>query len=154
MDLNAPWEAFIPDYDRPPLGLEKSDTPRNQLRRVDHEWIDTELLKQWLSDCLTQHASECGSEGDGDEYLSRILLVDTRNKCLVQKDSSCRYLALSYVWGSANAFLTTTDNIERLLEPGALIDLQLPKLLNRSFSWSPSSVSSISGLMLLHHSGQ
>ena len=134
--LGAPWEPFVPE-DHRSLQSDERIASRNQPRLIDREWIDINLLKKWHSTCVSSHDSICGDEErDIDQSLPKLLLIDTARQCLVQMEQSCRYVALSYVWGHANAFLTTTDNIEQLYQPGALEQqlVRLPKTIKQAIA--------------------
>ncbi|KAL7906104.1 heterokaryon incompatibility protein domain-containing protein [Trichoderma velutinum] len=56
--------------------------------------------------------------------------------CLVQMERSCRYIALSYCWGSTNTFLTTTSNMKQLFQPHAFEEkhIQLPKTIKQAIA--------------------
>ncbi len=134
--LGAPWEPFVPEDRRSSQSGERVPS-HSQPRLIDREWIDIKLLKEWHSTCVSSPDSTCGSEErDIDRSLPKLLLIDTRRQCLVQMEWSCRYVALSYVWGDTNAFLTTTDNIEQLYEPGALEQqlVRLPKIIKQAIA--------------------
>ena len=51
---------------------------------------------------------------------------------LVDADSSCRYLALSYLWGKAKTFETTKSNLHDLKQDSSLIRFknQIPRVIN------------------------
>lgn len=57
---------------------------------------------------------------DASGAQSPVLLVDTRDLCLVEGSPGMKYAALSYVWGPAPFFQAQKDNRERLGHRGAL----------------------------------
>ncbi|KAF2803813.1 HET-domain-containing protein [Mytilinidion resinicola] len=52
--------------------------------------------------------------------------IDTLDNCLVYRDTSVQYLALSYVWGNTIMFKTTFSNCTALQQPGAFLGIQPP----------------------------
>lgn len=51
----------------------------------------------------------------------KLRLVDVRRRCLVEANTNCRYVVLSYVWGKGAKFLRTTkSNLSRLSQDGSL----------------------------------
>lgn len=87
--------------------------------------INLDTVRNWLQECNANH--RCGEQQDGhheineDSYPS--ILIDVKGKNLViQKQTIQRYCSLSYVYGNANPFHTTRQNLSALLEPGALND--------------------------------
>ncbi|KAL6904434.1 heterokaryon incompatibility protein domain-containing protein, partial [Trichoderma evansii] len=133
--FGVPWE---------PLLLKKSqDIHCNRHRSpilprlIDREWIDMKLLKEWYSTCVNFHAPTCvNGELEIDQSFPKLLLVDTKKKCLVQMERSCRYIALSYCWGNPNFFLTTTSNMRELFQSQAFEQkhIQLPKTTKQAIA--------------------
>lgn len=116
--LEAPWEVFEPNKDSALFSL-RADRPRPRI--VDREWIDLKMLKDWYGKCESSHEASCGSVLLDLTISSRpLLLIDTHQRCLVPGDTSYHYFALSYVWGRANAVLTTKATVELFSKPGAL----------------------------------
>ncbi|PSN66379.1 HET-domain-containing protein [Corynespora cassiicola Philippines] len=77
--------------------------------------------------------SECNSNHDicrahhlrrQEIPFTKTFFIDTTQNCLVLKDTSKRYLALSYVWGQTPMFKTTSSNVETLQQPGSLIEIE------------------------------
>lgn len=131
--FGVPWE---------PLLLKEFRNTQHPARRtpifprlIDREWIDIKLLKEWYSTCVNSHAHTCGSgEPEIDQAFPKLLLIDTKRKCLVQMERNCRYIALSYCWGSANFFFTTTENMRQLFQPQAFEHIQLPKTIKQAIA--------------------
>ncbi|KAM0511516.1 hypothetical protein ACHAPE_009768 [Trichoderma viride] len=131
--FGVPWELLLlkTSQDIP----YKIRRPPVSPRLVDREWIDIKLLKEWYSTCVTSHAHTCGNgEPEIDQAFPKLLLIDTKRKCLVQMEPSCRYIALSYCWGSTNFFLTTTDNVRQLFQPQVFEHIQLPKTIKQAIA--------------------
>ncbi|KAM0796354.1 heterokaryon incompatibility protein-domain-containing protein [Usnea florida] len=92
-------------------------------------WIDTAICKRWLSECENRHRPECSPtpfnkdqlrQGDSIPLIMR--LVDVEAMCIMDAPKSCRYLALSYVWGNSKdgRLVLNTDNKHVLAKPHAL----------------------------------
>ena len=136
-NFGVPWEPFLLKGSQPSDNKEYNITISNSLRLIDREWIDIELLKEWHSTCINSHVHTCSIKVlEIDQSFPKLILVDTKRKCLVQMERSCRYVALSYVWGGTNAFLTMTDNVVQLSEPGALEaeHVRLPKTIQQAIA--------------------
>ncbi|KAG9309244.1 heterokaryon incompatibility protein-domain-containing protein [Chiua virens] len=61
-------------------------------------------------------------EGDGQPTF----VIDVIQSCLVESPSRCRYVALSYVWGTATVFKHLLENTQDLRKPGSLRSLPIP----------------------------
>ncbi|KAI0123496.1 heterokaryon incompatibility protein-domain-containing protein [Xylariales sp. AK1849] len=85
-------------------------------------WVDVESLKLWLHTCDHNHGLSCRIALVPDDTVETRpqWLVDVRRKCLTPAGPDDQYAALSYVWGGVNITQTTTANLPRFLEPGAL----------------------------------
>ncbi len=135
--LGIPWEPYLVK-DSQTLEESEDNVPlQNSPRLVDRKWIDIELLNEWHSICTESHTSTCGNTNlEKDESFPNFLLIDVRKRCLVRIKRSCRYVALSYVWGHTNTFLTKMENVEQLLQPNALHPdhVQLPKTIAQAIA--------------------
>ncbi|KAI9690242.1 MAG: hypothetical protein M1822_009203 [Bathelium mastoideum] len=130
--LEATWEGFDLAYNP---GLFEEPELRVQPRIVDPHWIDIALLRRWLADCSRTHAlCQIPKGGAQAFYEAPSLLVDVRQKCLTSSTSDRRYVALSYVWGNVNLFVTTQERLEQLHEPGALEASEIATNLSRTVS--------------------
>jgi hypothetical protein len=63
-----------------------------------------------------------------------LLLIDVQNDCLVQRNFTDRYFALSYVWGSSRQFLTLKQNSHGLLNPGSISAQPITQTIRDSMS--------------------
>lgn len=67
--------------------------------------IDIELISRWIHCCDSWHQGSChsghttGKASDSSSLKNSVRLIDVDLECLVIQSSSCRYVALSYVWG-------------------------------------------------------
>jgi hypothetical protein len=89
--------------------------------------LDYVKVNRWITKCDSDHI-HCKAS-----HSVRIMrppiqtyLIDTLDNCLVYKDTNVQYLALSYVWGNAVMFKTTSSNCNALQQPGALLGIQPP----------------------------
>lgn len=120
--LNAPWEA-LRHQEQQIISESRFRSPRPRI--IDPDWIDLHLIKGWLKECLGHHQNTCNLiHSDLSPVQFNLILVDTVQACLMRSVSSCRYVALSYVWGYAGNFLTTSANLQQLCQPGALQQMQ------------------------------
>lgn len=71
--------------------------------RTVAEKVDLLLVRRWLDLCEHYHGKEChdsiwfGSPPQPKHFL----VVDISQQCIVSAPPDCRFMALSYVWGSA-----------------------------------------------------
>lgn len=133
----APWELQDRGLKVPlftPIGQ------RPQPRLVDQAWIDIKMLKAWLAECEGKHdACYAAEPEDLFPQPSSLLFIDTARACLVQGRSDWHYVALSYVWGGTNSFLTTKDLLPSLYKPGVLDQsrraiLGLPRTISQAIA--------------------
>ncbi len=91
-------------------------------RLLDANWVDDELPWKWKDICESHHGDKCSAwrnpAGIYDEWPSRV--IDVSSMCLVSYPEGAAYVALSYVWGAVDSFLTTAENLDKLQRPGAL----------------------------------
>lgn len=129
--FEAPWEWFKPGQIIPTFSKTLS---LSKPRLVDPHWIDLELFKGWLTKCSLNHQGVCDG-GDQDRIeIDQILVIDVSRQCLVWRDTSSRYFALSYVWGRANKLMTTTKTLNQLQQPGSLGPTQHGSALPRTIT--------------------
>jgi hypothetical protein len=87
--------------------------------------VDPSRVKQWMKSCEEWHGSKCGEGSDGPEKelpSKSFSIIDVENLCIVSPSKSCRYVTLSYTWGSngENSFLALQKNIAELRAPRGL----------------------------------
>ncbi|KAI0853476.1 HET-domain-containing protein [Daldinia vernicosa] len=80
-----------------------SESELNYLPRLEvGTRLNIALLKSWLKECQNHEHSKLAIErGSSGLFQSQhpFRLIDVIQECLVQKDTRCDYVALSYVWG-------------------------------------------------------
>ncbi|KAL6819535.1 phosphotransferase enzyme family domain-containing protein [Trichoderma sp. SZMC 28015] len=112
--------------------IHKMEYEQTQLRKVYRARLK-ELCPVWAKESpLENDFYEAVSQCDGiwktkiGRWADR---VEKGESCLVKVETaqSPRYIALSYVWGGVEMLKTTSENLEELLQPGALIESQASK---------------------------
>lgn len=88
-------------------------------RVLDPDWVDLELARRWMRDCLAEHDEKCRNPLRVST-VSPAWVIDTTNGCIVPGESIYEYIALSYRWGVSAGFRTTRHLLKALQEPGAL----------------------------------
>ncbi|CAH0047177.1 unnamed protein product [Clonostachys solani] len=85
--------------------------------------VNFALLKTWLSHCETSHAARCSPDAiphaNPDKYLKYFRCIDVTKKKVVDSADD-RYVALSYVWGTAPFLRLLQSNRSELYKDGAL----------------------------------
>ena len=95
-------------------------------RRYDATKFDTSLAKSWLHCCEEWHGVACQFalmlRGDPAPRIGKFRLIEVVSQQLVLLDVlvESTYIALSYVWGRKNSFLTTRADLATPSEPGGL----------------------------------
>lgn len=91
-------------------------------RMVNSPRVDFDLVKTWIGLCETSH--DCKNVPLAATRAGRLpegfMVIDVVENCLVKPDPSCRFFALSYVWGITAPFRTTTQNVDSLRMTGAI----------------------------------
>ena len=87
--------------------------------------LDWNRARCWISACENNHGDICNpkwnlSATTAISGLEVLRLIDVVNGCLVETQSPCRYLTLSYVWGGVNNVRLTSSNKAFLMEKGVL----------------------------------
>ncbi|KAG2070664.1 HET-domain-containing protein [Suillus decipiens] len=100
--------------------------------------VDIKMVKKWIKLCQESHGDICKSLSTTGEYDNRKLpgfvrVVDVVLMAVVPAPPSCRYVALSYIWGGIGAeYWTTKDNIAERGTPGGLNTAKLPDTISDS----------------------
>jgi hypothetical protein len=121
---------------------------------VDPEWIDIQVVRNWISTCDHQHGQSCRCAYGTIRITQHRpnLPSDTWGKGLTKAASEESYVALSYGWGSTPNLTTVQVNVELFQQPGSLdreeIAWQIPTcirdaiaftvLLNERYLWVDS----------------
>ncbi len=96
-------------------------------RLLDAEWIDPSIGGLWLRECESRHGPECNEHGwaIAMEKPKFLRVVDVQDYCIksVTESTSCRYIALSYVWGRAKMVKLLYSNMESLMRKNGLLEV-------------------------------
>ncbi|KAI0860798.1 heterokaryon incompatibility protein-domain-containing protein [Xylaria cubensis] len=103
--------------------------PRYAYARPVTPLIHTRLLQQWIASCITEHHKCCETRFSTPLSLANIRLIDVRKRQLIVHDTSCRYIALSYVWGPKTTGLLTRATLETFSREGSLGHGDLPRTI-------------------------
>ena len=97
-------------------------------RRVPHERIDVDVLRQWIAKCDSPYGKLPGTESFSPmvQIIPLFRLIDVAEECIVESSIRCRFLALSYVWGGYQKFQSTKQNQSFLGQRYSLRDAELP----------------------------
>ncbi|KAG1809181.1 heterokaryon incompatibility protein-domain-containing protein [Suillus subaureus] len=117
-------------------------------RRVGQN-VDTALLKRWIHICEHEHGELCETvwwRDAGDVLPKSVRVVDVTRMAVVRAPPSCRFVALSYLWGGTGGeYWTTQANLKRRraqggldvsVLPGTILDaIQLVRQLGERYLW-------------------
>ncbi|KAI1451429.1 heterokaryon incompatibility protein-domain-containing protein [Annulohypoxylon moriforme] len=78
------------------------------LRKIDPAKIDRTLLKDWISTCENEHGKDCNPSEF--ELVPFLRVIDVRTGIIEKAKEGCKYVALSYVWGSSQPPAKTSQN--------------------------------------------
>lgn len=96
------------------------------------ELVDFDRVKNWVGTCISMHGDDCNetvrsgnptvnSIGDSYPGITMLRLIDVHQECIIETTTTCRYVALSYLWGhAANLRLSTVNYSELVGKPKAL----------------------------------
>ncbi|KAG2120525.1 heterokaryon incompatibility protein-domain-containing protein [Suillus discolor] len=101
-------------------------------RRVGQN-VDIALLKRWIHICEHEHGELCETvwwRGTGDVLPKSVRVVDVTRMAVVRAPPSCRFVALSYLWGgTGEEYWTTRANIKQRRAQGGLDVSVLPSTI-------------------------
>ncbi len=91
-------------------------------QKVSDPLIDFKVVQGWLKNCEESHVCNpppaSGLSSTPSPALFKV--IDVQQMCIVELPPGCRYLTLSYVWGSKKMFLARKENAAQLSRPGGL----------------------------------
>jgi hypothetical protein len=126
---------LIEDYWKSkPFGEEMGDVKSSG--RLINSYADARLFRKWLLQCEMTHGRECSHPKWLGEMgqIKGLKVIDVESMCVVDVDAlpSCRFLALSYVWGEVicrQESQTTTKNIAQRRNKNGLNEELLPQTI-------------------------
>ncbi|KAG4437606.1 hypothetical protein IFR05_006910 [Cadophora sp. M221] len=83
-----------------------------------------QVVRNWISHCVHRHP-ECGNRELASVFADEvgITLIDVKQMCLVESQTSDRYLALSYVWGQTPQYSARIENVVALHKTNSLAEV-------------------------------
>lgn len=101
-----------------------SPSPSSHLllrRRIEGPRTDFNLAKKWVELCENTHSVFSLNPNEQVGHLpANFRVIDVQKQCLRQAPSDCKYLALSYLWGSVKVFKTVRKTRSQLEKSGSL----------------------------------
>ncbi|KAG6358334.1 hypothetical protein INS49_014218 [Diaporthe citri] len=95
-------------------------------RFVQQDRADMDGLRQWLHICESNHPSS----GKGLELdMASFRVIDTKELCIVEVETPCRYACLSYVWGEGSQTQYNTTTKDSLEAANRLQVVELPQTM-------------------------
>jgi Heterokaryon incompatibility protein (HET) len=115
------------------LLADENESEESQLlkgRLVSQTRVDVELIKMWIRTCENGHGVMCAPASSSTVHSSNrvpftLRVIDIQHRCVIEAPRGCRYIALSYTWGTPDVIqLKLTSNSQaRLFAVGGLSDL-------------------------------
>ena len=99
--------------------------------RFRPQQADMRLFKAWKDLCASSHQGKCQAVQVFSNHRTQVMrFIDTVDMCLVVRPGdSCRWVALSYVWGRSRFRTLTKNDLEAFLQPGALSAHWVPQTI-------------------------
>lgn len=92
-----------------------------------------ELFSKWIKLCHKIHGERCEQPifpVKVTSELKSLLVIDVERMCIVDAPAQCRYVALSYCWGTALMLRHMLKNSAALRKDGALSDSKAPATIS------------------------
>lgn len=119
--------STIEAEDPNPLQLTRGLDSFSYGRLLNEKWIDPSIGSLWLRECESKHGPECNEHGwaIAMEKPKFLRVVDVQEYCIksVTESTTCRYIALSYVWGRAKMVKLLYSNMKRLMGRNGLFEV-------------------------------
>ncbi|KAF2032788.1 HET-domain-containing protein, partial [Setomelanomma holmii] len=131
-EANAQRVRVILDFqvDHDPSANKSATEQQGIIGRRVTSHIDNNLLNQWLSTCEQKHVGRCphGSNAPSwDSNFSPAFVIDTHSWSITEAPPQCRYVALSYTWGTGPMLKHLRANSDLLRTPQSLRRAELPR---------------------------
>ena len=107
-------------------------------------YADAAFLRACFDTCVRTHGAACNQpvrKGPGGSQfpLSNssdlpvgLRVIDIQDQRVIHAPTTCRYVVLSYVWGSTNFLQLTKETEHQLQTPGILRKIPVPKTISNS----------------------
>lgn len=84
--------------------------------------LNFDKIREWLTDCATNHTNCNGNQrNDRLQNSAELLLIDVLEQSLIDGNSRQTYVALSYVSGGAQAFHCVKSNVAAFQQMNGLL---------------------------------
>lgn len=110
-------------------------------RKIKPDQINFDLLRSWLSFCGARHGSHCKSSNANE--VRSLKVIDCITEKVIKAPENCRYVALSYVWGSDASSLIRDQTTHQRLEtfsPVVRDSITVVKELGYQYLWVDKNV--------------
>ncbi|EJT71736.1 hypothetical protein GGTG_10990 [Gaeumannomyces tritici R3-111a-1] len=101
-----------------------------RVAREVHPEIDVGLIRNWMRHCDTTHGADCAKMQLGE--AAKMRCIDVQEYRITAVTSEEKYLALSYVWGTAGQPCLRTENLKEYSEPQGLREVALPRTIREA----------------------
>ena len=137
----------VRNLDRGLLIMRKLDDLDPSKSRLDHDhirslWVDFNSVQPWLATCSAIHGPICMP--DDANGLRELRVIDRNTGLVVPAPRGCEYVALSYVWGTAESVTTATTHDQHAVSsfPLAIQDsVEVTLQMGYQFLWVDRYVS-------------
>lgn len=101
--------------------------------RLDPDWIDLQLAREWKQKCLNEHGMKCHNPLKVSP-VKPLWVVDVENECIVPGQDCAAFIALSYRWGNHSWPRVNRKTLSTLRKPGALATASLAPIIRHAIS--------------------
>ncbi|KAE8448913.1 hypothetical protein EG329_008709 [Mollisiaceae sp. DMI_Dod_QoI] len=108
---------------------QEGETDRKFSGRLINPKADLDLFAHWITLCRTLHGEKCGQSvwpPNVSQTLESLLVIDVERMCIVDAPNNCRYVALSYCWGTAPMLKHLLANSTTMRTEGVLANSIAP----------------------------
>jgi hypothetical protein len=125
------YRKLRPDHYEPEIRRLGTDGRQLGSARLVKETCDFDLIRSWLERCRKSHSDPTLKASN----VPHLRVIDVEAMCVVAAPHSCRYAALSYVWGTdAVSLEAKLDNYQKLEAKRGLRMDELPRTLQDSIN--------------------
>lgn len=111
-----------------PDSVQEEDEVSEIRGRAVSPLVNVSIIKDWMRVCEKGH-SRCKLLASLSSTENRLRLIDVEEERIIDSTQSERYIALSYVWGSATFAVLTKDTLSQYSLRGGLQAIQLPQTI-------------------------
>jgi hypothetical protein len=115
---------------------DETQRPLTGPRRISAA-INLELVKKWLGHCKSRHRNTCIAVGRGSHLARGLRVIDCHSRATIDAPPTCRYFALSYVWGDPGMTNCQDDSstAESQLSPVVSDAIDITLSLGERYLW-------------------